>query len=76
MLDFLLSNQIVPEELEIGLTHARRARAIDEYNLLLESDYTENKWQQWFENNNWVLGSDFVRVLDERVINTKIFQIF
>ncbi len=71
MLNFLISNQIVPEELEIGLAHARRARAIDEYNLLLESDHTENKWQHWFENNNWVLGSDFVRVLDERIINTK-----
>lgn len=71
MLNFLLENQIVPEELEVGLAHARRTRAIDEYKLLLESDHTENKWQQWFESNSWVLGSDFVRVLDERTIDTK-----
>ncbi len=71
MLNFLLENQVIPEDLEIGLAHARRSRAIDEYNLLLESDNTENKWQHWFENNSWVLGSDFVRVIDERTIDTK-----
>ncbi|MDL0438299.1 Shedu immune nuclease family protein [Stutzerimonas frequens] len=70
MLSFLLDNQVIPDELEIGLAHARRVRAIDEYCALLESDHTENKWQQWFESNSWVLGSDFVRVLDERTIDT------
>jgi len=26
-------------------------------------------WQRWFEDNDWVLGSDFVRVVDERPID-------
>lgn len=71
MLSFLLDNQVVPEELEIGLAHARRSRAIDEFIQLLELDHTENKWQDWFEANSWVLGSDFVKVLDERRIDEK-----
>jgi hypothetical protein len=72
MLRFLLENNVVPDELEVGLTHARRVRAIDEFDSLLESDETENKWQvEWFENNSWVLGSDFVRVLSERTIDTR-----
>lgn len=71
MLSFLLENNVVPEELEVGLSHARRLRAVDEFNTLLESDHTENKWQEWFENNSWVLGSDFVKVLDERSIDTR-----
>ena len=71
MLQFLLNNDVIPEDLEIGLTQARRLRAIDEFQHLLESDYTENKWQNWFEKNSWVLGSDFVKVLDERVIDTR-----
>lgn len=71
MLQFLLSNDIIPEDLEIGLTQARKLRAIDEFQYLLESDFTENKWQNWFEKNSWVLGSDFVKVLDERVIDTR-----
>lgn len=71
MLQFLLNNDVIPEDLEIGLSHARRMKAIDEFHYLLESDYTENRWQNWFEKNNWVLGSDFVKVLDERVIDTQ-----
>jgi hypothetical protein len=71
MLQFLLNNDVIPEDLEIGLTQARKLRAIDEFQYLLESDYTENKWQNWFEKNSWVLGSDFVKVLDERVIDTR-----
>lgn len=70
MLQFLLDNDVIPEELEIGLSQARKLKAIDEFQYLLESDFTENKWQSWFEKNSWVLGSDFVKILDERVIDT------
>lgn len=71
ILEFLISNDVIPQDLEIGLTQARRSRAVDEYNHLLESDNVEHRWQEWFVENNWVLGSDFVRVLDERSIDTK-----
>jgi hypothetical protein len=71
MLQFLLNNDVIPEELEIGLSHARKVKAIDEFQYLLEYDLTEHKWQHWFEKNSWVLGSDFVKVLDERVIDTQ-----
>lgn len=71
MLDFVVSNDVIPQDLEIGLAHARRSRAIDEFINLLESDYVEDKWQEWFTANSWVLGSDFVKVIDERAIDTK-----
>lgn len=71
MLEFLIHNDVIPVDLELGLAHARRARAIDEFQAMLESDLTENKWQEWFEQNHWVLGSDFVRVLGERKIDTR-----
>lgn len=29
----------------------------------------EEVWQQFFETNPWILGSDFVEILDERVID-------
>lgn len=71
MLKYLLENEVIPEDLEVGLVHARRSRAIDNFQALLELDYVESKWQEWFEENSWVLGSDFVRTLDERWIDTK-----
>ena len=70
MLNFLVENDVIPSDLEVGLAHAKRSRAIDQFNAMLEQDLTENKWQAWFEDNSWVLGTDFVRVLDERTIDT------
>ena len=69
-LNFLIENDVIPGDLEIGLAHAKRSRAIDEFNSMLELDLTENNWQNWFETNSWVLGTDFVKVLDERTIDT------
>jgi hypothetical protein len=37
---------------------------------MLDDDLVEHKWQEWFQNNDWVLGSEFVRMLDEREIDT------
>lgn len=70
MLDFLINNDVIPRDLEIGLAHAKRSRAIDEFNTMLELDVAEQDWQVWFELNSWVLGTDFVRLLDERSIDT------
>jgi len=37
---------------------------------MLKQDLLEPKWQEWFKENDWVLGSEFVRILDERDIDT------
>ena len=37
---------------------------------MLEEDKVEHDWQAWFKGNSWVLGTDFVRVLDEREVDT------
>lgn len=71
IVDFILKNDIIPNDLEIGLRMARRMRAIGEFQEMLAGNLQERKWQSWFEENSWVLGSEFVRVLDERTIDTK-----
>ncbi|MBJ2154610.1 Shedu immune nuclease family protein [Variovorax sp. IB41] len=38
---------------------------------MLADDLREAPWQEWFQRNSWVLGSQFVRVLDERHIDTQ-----
>jgi hypothetical protein len=30
----------------------------------------EQRWQVWLKENSWVLGSEFVKVLDEREVDT------
>jgi len=67
---FILENEVIPDELAACLRQARRARAVREFDRMLGQDLREGPWQQWFQTNSWVLGSQFVRILDERQIDT------
>ena len=68
---FILKNEVIPEDLEAGLRQAQRAKAVKQFEEMLSKDLRESSWQTWFQANNWVLGSQFVRVLEERDIDTK-----
>ncbi len=71
LVDFIFKNDVIPEELRLGLEHARRVRAIRAFEQMLDDDLKEHPWQKWFEKHSWVLGSEFVRLLDERHIDTQ-----
>jgi hypothetical protein len=71
LIKFILRNDVIPEELQAGLQQARRARAVREFQKMLAEDLREGPWQKWFQANSWVLGSQFVRVVDERHIDTQ-----
>jgi hypothetical protein len=49
VLQFLITNDVVPGDLEIGLIHARRSKAIEEFVRMLNSNHVETRWQAWFE---------------------------
>lgn len=66
---FILDNNIISSELVLGLRHSQRLKAIKRFEEMLSQDLRENEWQKWFQLNSWVLGSQFVRILDERSID-------
>jgi hypothetical protein len=67
VLEFLRSNQVVPDGVARGVEYARRCGAVVEFRDMLDQNLTEDPWQQWFTENRWVLGSEFVQILDRRV---------
>lgn len=71
LIEFISSQDLIPEDLSLALENLRRTRAINEYEKMLREDLLENDWQMWFEGNTWVLGSEFVRVLDDRHIDVQ-----
>jgi len=71
IVNFILQNNIIPEELEAGLLRERRIGELKTFENMLEQNLTEPYWQKWFQKNDWVLGSEFVRILDERYIDKK-----
>jgi len=70
LLKFILDNKLLPTDLVMNIQHQERVQAIKEFEQLLEEDALEERWQKWFAKNSWVLGSDFVRILDERTVDT------
>lgn len=70
LLEFVTTNDIIPQDLVLALESVGRKRAVEEFEGMLKQDLVEQKWQEWFQTNNWVLGSEFVRLLDERPIDT------
>jgi hypothetical protein len=71
VLDFIIKNGILPADLIFGLQHQMKIRAVREFESMLSQDLVEQEWQEWFRNNEWVLGSEFVKILDEREIDSK-----
>jgi Domain of unknown function (DUF4263) len=71
VIKFILNNNVIPGDLVLGLRQSQRLRAIKKFEEMLNQNLLENEWQKWFQSNSWVLGSQFVRILDERSIDTE-----
>jgi hypothetical protein len=69
LIEFLNEHDIVSSDLIKSLDFQKRCRAVEELEAMLSRDLREQPWQDWFTENNWVLGSDYVRLLDERPID-------
>jgi hypothetical protein len=71
VLDLIINNDLVPDDIVNGIKLQEKKKAILEYEEKLKQDHNEGVWQTWFKNNSWVLGSEFVRILDDRKIDTE-----
>ena len=71
LLDFIAKNNILPEDLVAGLQNQLRIKAVQEFETMLDQDLVELEWQKWFTRNDWVLGSEFVKILEDREIDTE-----
>lgn len=66
----------ISEELDLSdvnklIEISDRKKALDEFKQLYKDDATENLWQKWFQKNNWVFGSDFISVSQDRRIDVE-----
>jgi hypothetical protein len=71
VLEFLVTHDLMPEEILHGLESQKRMRAVEEFQEKLQQNLVEYDWQKWFQENSWVLGSEYVRVLEERAVDTE-----
>jgi hypothetical protein len=71
LIDFVAGHEIIPAHLILALHQKRRMEAIADFQCMLTQNLTEPHWQRWFQGSSWVLGTEFVRILDEREVDTQ-----
>jgi hypothetical protein len=69
LLKFIAQNEILPDDIAAGIQLHSQRKAVRQYEAMLGQDLDEADWETWFKSNPWVLGSEFVCVLDERRID-------
>ncbi len=67
----LIDSGVITGDISSAIEHSSRVKALDAFKNALEKDEPESYWQEWFENNKWMLGSEFAKILDERKIDTE-----
>lgn len=70
LLEFVIKNDILPQDIIRSLQYQERIKAIEQFQQMLVANLVEQEWQKWFKQNDWVLGTEFVKVLDERELDT------
>lgn len=69
LVEFINDNDLLPAALARTIDYHRRCKAVEELDGMLARNLTEARWQHWFEENDWVLGTEFARLLEERPID-------
>lgn len=71
ILEIIVQHEMLPADLLHGLQQRERKKALEEFEQLLAQNAVEQEWQKWFSSNAWVLGSEFVRIISDRKIDTE-----
>lgn len=58
-------------DLSNAIRTRERVQELKQFDEMLEEEEDEHAWQKWFQRNPWVLGSEYVAVLEDRKIDTE-----
>ena len=70
LLNFFRMKKVMAKEMLVALSNINRIEAVKQFETMLTEDLLESAWQKWFQDNSWVLGTDFVEILTERKIDS------
>jgi len=65
----IIDSGILEKDISLALVQFQREECINDFKKNIDLDNNEQFWQEWFENNKWILGSEFSKILDERNID-------
>ena len=65
----LSESGILTDNLVVAITAAKRNDAVKEFEEAISTQMKEAFWQDWFNKNKWILGSEYLNILPERDID-------
>lgn len=65
----LLESGIISENVYLALDAIKKKKALEDFCQAVDENLPESFWQQWFESNKWMLGSEYFDIIDERKID-------
>ena len=65
----LIESGLLSDKIYITVDLIRKQKALDDFTDAIDKDYTEKYWQDWFESNKCILGSEYIEILTERRID-------
>lgn len=69
LVDKLYASGVLTENLSVAITAAERKNIVIEFEQKIPSSNPESFWQDWFNKNKWILGSEYIKILTERNID-------
>jgi len=66
----LLDNELFTEDIQTAISAIKKGKALSEFEAEFDNNNNEAFWQNWFNANKWVLGSEYLTILEERKIDT------
>ena len=66
----LLENELFTEDIQTIISAIKKNKALQEFENEIDSDNDEAFWQKWFDKNKWILGSEYLKIIEERKIDT------
>lgn len=66
----LIESGILSNDVYSAVNYINKTKSLETFQNMLSKNLPESDWQDWFQENKWILGSDFVRIVDDRRIDT------
>lgn len=65
----LLDSGLLSDNITLAIDLMKKKAGFDEFCNTINNNLLESHWQSWFKNNKWILGSEYLHILDERTID-------
>ena len=69
--ELIVKHKILTDNTYSAVSFLKKKESIEEFENRLSENLAESFWQEWFENNKWILGSDFAKIVDERRLDVE-----